>query len=131
MVAIPLSIRKLDDERRLVTAVASVVTKADGTPITDAHGEIIRIAELEKAFIEAFASGGSDKGGEMHETDGGADIVQHFTFSRAERIALGFGPGPELGIVKIHVTDDELWKRVKAGELPELSIQGTAVPVAA
>lgn len=117
-------------EKRLVTAIASVVTKAGGVPVVDSQGDVITIGDLEDAFIDAFAEGGIQKGGEMHRRIG-ADIVQNFTLSRAERAALsaaGMGvdaDGPEFGIVKFRVYDDALWARVKAGELPEVSIAGT------
>jgi len=119
-------IKKLDDEKRLATVIVSVVTKADGTPITDLQGDIIEIDELESAFIEAFADGGMRKGGEMHAKIGGADVVQHFTLSKAERVALGFGDGEEMGIAKLRVNDDSLWQKIKTAQLPAISIAGTA-----
>ena len=119
------------EEKRLVTAIASVVTKTDGSQIVDSDGDIIDIEDLEQAFIEAFAEGGLRKGGDMHQRVGGADVVQHFTLSKNERIALGFGEGPEMGIVKFKVHDDMLWLKVKAGFLPELSIAGDAMRVPA
>lgn len=124
-------IKKLNEERRLVTAWASVVSDVDGKPIVDFEGDIILIEELEKAFIEAFADGGLRKGGEMHNEIGGVDIVQQFTFSSAEREALGFGKGEEGGIVKLRVNDDAIWARVKSGELSELSIAGEGERIAA
>lgn len=128
---IRFQIKKLNEERRLVTAWASVVSHADGTPVIDFEGDIIPIDELEKAFIEAFADGGLRKGGEMHENIGGVDIVQQFTFSSAEREALGFGKGEEGGIVKLRVNDDSIWARVKSGELPDMSIKGEGERTAA
>jgi hypothetical protein len=121
-----VKIAKVDELRRLVSAIYSEVSKADGSPVIDLQGDIIPIDELEAADIEAFADGGLRKGGEMHAKIGGADVVQHFTLSRQERQAFGFGPGPELGIVKLRVNDDRLWARVLAGELPGLSIAGSA-----
>ena len=121
---VSFQVRKINEEKRLVTAWASVVTKADGTPIIDHQGDVIDIGNLEDAFIEAFADGGIAKGGEMHRNIGGADVVQHFTLSRDERTALGFGLGQEGAIVKIRVNDDSLWASVKAGRYPELSIAG-------
>jgi hypothetical protein len=124
-------IAKVDEDKRLVTAWYSQVSDQDGQPIVDRQGDIIPIQELEAADIEAFAEGGLRKGGEMHATVGGADIVQHFTLSQSERAALGFGQGPEGGIVKLHVTDETLWQRIKRGDYPDLSIAGDAVREAA
>ncbi|MFQ5793297.1 MAG: XkdF-like putative serine protease domain-containing protein [Acidobacteriota bacterium] len=122
--AIRFAFAKVDEARRLVTAKASVVTYADGRPVVDHEGDVIPIGDLEDAFIEAFADGGLGKGGENHTKLDVADIVQHFTLSRDERVALGFGPGEELGIVKFRVTDDATWKDVLSGKLAEVSIAG-------
>ena len=121
-----LRIAKIDEEKRLVTAIASVVSDGDGTPIVDHQGDVIDIDDLEFAFIEAFANGGQGKGGRMHKTIGGCHVVQQFTLSNDERESLGFGKGPELGIVKMFVSDDALWAEVKSGALPEMSIAGRA-----
>ena len=114
-----------------MTAIASVVTDAAGNPVVDSQDDMIAIDDLEDAFIEAFSGGGADMGGEQHVFIGGMDVVQHFTFSRAERLALGFGEGPELGIVKFRVNDDELLAKIISGELPDVSIAGEAVRVQA
>jgi len=121
-----LKIAKVDEEKRLVTAIASVVSDSDGTPIVDHQGDVISIDDLELAFIKSFATGGRAKGGEMHTHIGGAHVVQQFTLSADERESLGFGKGPEIGIVKMFVDDDDLWARTKSGDLPEMSIAGTA-----
>lgn len=131
-----LEFRKVDDpggEKPLtVVAWASIVTKADGTPIADYDDHIIEFAELEKAFADFAKTGGVGRGGEMHEAVGGADIIGQITLSRDERIALGFGPGPEGAIVKVRVHDADLKKRIRSGELAEMSIagEGEAVPLA-
>jgi hypothetical protein len=67
----------------------------------------------------------------MHEQIGGADIIGQITLSRDERIALGFGPGPEGAIVKVRVNDPDLKKRIRSGELSEMSIAGVgeATPI--
>ena len=53
--------------------------------------------------------------------------------SRDERIALGFGAGPEGAIVKVRVNDPVLKSRIRSGELAEMSIagQGEETPIAA
>jgi len=123
-----LELRKVSDpggDKPLVAvAWASVVSKADGTPIADYDGHVIEFAELEKAFADFAQTGGLARGGEMHEQVGGADIIGQITLSREERIALGFGPGPEGAIVKVRVHDAELKKRIRSGELGEMSIAG-------
>ena len=132
-------ILKIDTERRLVTAIASTVTDPNGDPIVDYDDDVIAIGELEKAFIEAFSKGGEDRIDDMHESDPMGDIVQQFTFSRAEWAALEksisarFGEAPdlsrmpELGLIKVFVRDDELWSKIKTGRRPELSIAGQSL----
>lgn len=112
------------DERRLVTAWLSVVEDADGTPIVDDDGDAITIDAMEDAMIKAFAGGGTGRVERQHATFGLGDVVQHFTLSRDERAALGFGAGPAGAIVKLKVTDDDLWRAVKDGEVTDLSFLG-------
>lgn len=119
-----LTVLKVGD-RRIALAVTNVVTDRDGTPVVDHQGDVIGIDNLEDAFIEAFADGGVNKGGAMHTHNGGADIVQQMTISRAEWAALEPYIGQEIGLVKIRVSDDTLWALVKSGKLPEVSIGGT------
>lgn len=135
---VSLEIRKVTDPGngdKPLTAVAwaSVITKADGTPITDHDGHVILFEDLEKAFADFALTGGVGRGGEMHKAIGGADIIGQITLSRDERIALGFGPGPEGAVVKVRVLDPVLKQRVRSGELAELSIAGsaTALPLEA
>lgn len=122
--SITFAVVKANEERRILTAITNIVTDAEGNPVVDHQGDVIKIDNLEQAFIDAFADGGLDKGGTMHRNKGGVDVVMHMTFSKGEREALGFGPGPELGIVKLRVNDDQVWADVKAGKYPEVSIGG-------
>lgn len=115
---------KVHKEKRLLTVITNLVTDTEGNPIVDHDGDVIKIDNLEDVFIKAFADGGLKKSGTMHQKRGGVDVVQHFTFSRDERIALGFGNGPELGIAKLRVNDDAIWADCKAGNYPEVSIEG-------
>lgn len=129
-----MRIAKIDTEKRIVTAVVSVASGGDGQPIVDHDGDVIDIDDLELAFIKAFAKGGSEMGGRMHQQVGGAHVVQHMTFSKDEWSGLADLMGIpdmrsawEVGIAKFFVRDDALWEEVKSGALPELSIAGKAV----
>lgn len=114
-----------------VVAWASVVTTPEGESINDYDEHIIEFIELEKAFADFALTGGMQRGGEMHERIGGADIIGQITLSNDERIALGFGPGVEGAIVKFRVHEPILKGRIKSGELCEISIAGSglATPV--
>ena len=125
-----LEIRKVTDpggdKPLTVVGWASVVTKADGTPIADFDDQVIEFDELEKSFADLMLTGGARRGGEMHDKVGGADLIGQITVSREERVALGLGMGPAGAIVKFRVNDAELKDRIRSGELGELSIAGTA-----
>jgi hypothetical protein len=120
------TIKSINKEKRLVTVVTNRVAKADGTPYVDHDGDVISIDNLEDVFIKSFFDErlSEDGGGEMHRSSGGVDVVQWFTLSQDERVALGFGQGDEMGIAKLRVNNDCVWKRVKSGEYPEVSIEG-------
>jgi hypothetical protein len=129
-----MHVAKVDPDKRIVTAVVSVVSRGDGTPIVDHDGDVIDIDELEFAFTKAFAKGGARMGGEMHEYVGGAHVIHHMTFSSDEWAGLADLMGIpemrgawEIGVAKFFVEDEHLWEKVKSGALPELSIGGEAV----
>ena len=117
------------DKPLTVVAWASVITKADGTPINDYDGHVIDFVELEKAFADFALTTGVQRGGEMHEKVGGADIIGQITLSGQEREALGFGKGIEGAVVKVRVHDPLLKQRIRSGELCEMSIAGVGEAV--
>lgn len=125
---VTLEIKKLDQEQRLVTGWVAVVSDEFGIPIIDSDDHLIPVVELEKAVHEAFAeSGGSGKGGVMHEQKGVLDVVESFVVTIEKRKALGLGEGPEGWIATFRVNDDAAWDQIKNGELPELSLRADAM----
>lgn len=125
--SIKMDISKIDTDQRLVTGWVAVVTDETGFPIIDSDDHIIPVIELEKAVHEAFAeSGGAGKGGSMHKQNGVMDVVESFVVTMEKRKALGFGDGPEGWIATFRVNDDDVWQKIKTGELPELSLRGEA-----
>ncbi len=129
--SVALQVQKVDQDLGLVTGWASVVTDTAGNPVVDLQGDIIPVAELEKAAQEAFADGGRGKGGDMHERTGVCDIVESLVLTKAKRQALQLGDGPEGWVVTLKVNDPELKAQVKSGAKLELSIAGEAERVAA
>jgi hypothetical protein len=125
-----IRITKVDTERRLVTAITNVLTDGRGNHVVDHDGDVILAEDLEEVFIKSFSQGGAEMGGTMHRKSGGADVVEHFVFTARDWSALEseFGHDlstmPELGVVKFRVTDDRLWADIKAGNYPEVSIEG-------
>lgn len=130
-----VAFRKLhtDTEKRIVTAIVSVISDHSGQPIVDHDDDRIHIDDLELAFEKSFSRGGQGMGGEMHKEVGGANVIAHFTFSKDEWAAFAaefeipeMANAPEVGIAKLRVIDDDLWEAVKAGAYPEMSIAGSA-----
>lgn len=122
--------RKLSDEGDgkplTVTAIAAVISKADGSPVRDYDGHVIPIEEADLAVEDVLDSGGLTAG-EMHERVDIGKVVGIMALDTEQRTALGFGAGPGGIFVKIRVTDPEVKRRIKNGELGELSIAGEAV----
>jgi hypothetical protein len=117
-------IHKADEDKRLVYAWASVVTKG-GEPVADLQGDIITIDELEKAAHGFMLN--SREAGDMHiKTTGVGKAVESVVFSKQMQEALGVDLGQEGWFVVMKITDDEVWERVKKGELTMLSIGGKA-----
>lgn len=124
---IPFSIAKRDEEKRLVTGWASVVTDSDGNGIVDSQGDVIKIDDLETAVFRSFADGGLSRGKVMHNGSPAADIVEWWIVSKEKMEKLLKQPysGPEGLWATFRVNDDATWEAVKAGSLPELSIGGS------
>lgn len=124
-VQLSAQIHKADDDKRLVYAWASVVTKG-GEPVVDLQGDIISIGELEKAAHGFMLH--SREAGEMHiRKTGVGKIVESVVLSKQLQDALGIDLGQEGWFVVIKIEDDEVWERVKKGELTMLSIGGSGV----
>ena len=114
---------KVDVEKRLVTGWFSVI-KEDGEVVIDKQGDVIEEETLEKAAHQFMLD--SRVGGHMHETEAGgivASIV--FTEDLQKQLDIDLGKVGWFGTYK--VTDDEVWEKVKAGDLPMFSIGGKAV----
>lgn len=127
--ALRFEIRKLTDEGAdrplVVTAIAAVLSAADGSPIVDHQGHVIPIEEADLAVEQVLDTGGLTAG-EMHERVGVGKVIGIMALDNEQRLALGFGAGPAAIFVKIRVTDQVVKQRIKAGELRELSIAGEA-----
>jgi hypothetical protein len=125
-----LQIVKLDSEQRIITGWVAIVEDADGNPIVDSDGHMIPITELQKAVADATSgNAGEGKGGDMHETSGLMDYIGGVVLSAKDREAGGFGHGPGGWLAQFRVRDEQLWKRIKDGERPELSMRGTGEAV--
>ncbi len=120
---------KVDDDARFVFGFVATSTDAEGNLVVDHQGDIIEVAELEKAAYEYVKT--SRDLGEMHETSGLGTLVSSVVLTPEIRKAMGVGPGPANWFVGFEITDEAVRKRVKSGELAEFSLEGEAVRVAA
>jgi cation transport regulator ChaB len=121
-VTLNAEIHKTNEDKRLVYAWASVVTKG-GKPVADLQGDIVTVDELEKAAHGFMLN--SREAGEMHiKTTGIGKVVESVVLSKALQEALGVDLGQEGWLVVMKIEDDAVWERVKKGELSMLSIGG-------
>ena len=133
--ALSLPIAKADAALRTVWGWASVATE-DGVPVVDAEGDVVPVDELVRA---AHAFMAQSRRGAAGHADGGdpvpavGTVVESLVATRALQEALGVDLGREGWFVGIRIDDEAIWTAVAAGELPALSIGGTArrVPLAA
>lgn len=120
------SIHKSSDEKRLAFGWANVSITAGGEEIVDWQDDMIAPEELENAaykFVEFYR-----EGGEMHERGGCAVLVESVVFTEEKMAAMGIEKGvlPIGWWIGFHVTDDEVWEKIKSGEYSMFSIEGQA-----
>ena len=120
------AIVKTDAEQRIVYGWASVIVNDDGSPVIDNQNDIITPAELEKAAYQYVLK--SRDGGVMHEETGVAKLVASLV-TTPEIIKALFpnvhaGAIPTGWVVGFDVINEDVWKRVKDGELTGFSIHG-------
>jgi cation transport regulator ChaB len=116
-------ITKSDDDKQLVYAWASVITK-NGKPVEDSQEDIISIEELEQCARDFVVN--CREAGEMHvKTTGVGKVVESMVFSKSMQDALGIDLGQEGWFVVMKIDDDEVWQKIKKGEYKMLSIGGS------
>ena len=116
-------ILKADEEQRLVYGWASVVTEK-GEPVIDRQGDIIEPDTLVKAvnnFMEHIRVGK-----EMHKGDQIGAVIHSMPITKEIGESLGIQSDREGWIVAFKVYNDDVWARVKSGELAAFSIGGRA-----
>lgn len=114
-------ILKLDDEARIVWGWASVVS-IDGKPMVDRQGDIISAEVMTKAADNFMADVRTAKA--MHEGGKIGEVIHSFPLTKALGEALGVYSALEGWVVAMKVHDDDVWNRVKSGELAAFSIGG-------
>lgn len=117
-------ILKSDEEQRLVYGWASVITEK-GEPVVDRQGDVIKPNTLVKAvnkFMEHVRVGK-----QMHDGDQIGVVVHSLPITKEIGDSLGIQSDREGWVVAFKVYDDEVWSKVKSGELAAFSIGGRAV----
>ena len=117
-------ILKADDEQRMVYGWASVVTEK-GEPVIDRQGDVIAPDTLVRAvnkFMEHVRVGK-----EMHKGDQIGAVIHSMPITKEIGESLGIQSDREGWIVAFKVYDDDVWAKVKSGELAAFSIGGRAM----
>jgi hypothetical protein len=125
-------VSKVVEDKMQVFGWASV-SSVNGQDIIDKQGDIIPIAELEKAAYDYVLY--SREQGDMHSKRNVGRLIESFVFT-PEKASAGFIAKDENGhpmmgwAVGFQVTDKDVWKEIRGGGRPEFSIGGkaTAVP---
>ena len=120
------NLAKSDDDNRLAFGWASIAKTENGTDLIDFAGDIISPEELEAAAYDFVLH--SRDGGEMHTRGGVATLVESVVFTKEKMTVMGIPDGtlPSGWWVGFYVTDEDVWQKVKGGEYPMFSIEGTA-----
>lgn len=122
-----------NDEQQLVFGLASVAVTADGETVTDLQGDQIDPDELERAFYDYVME--SREGDVMHDREPASTLVESFVVTPEKLTMLLKALGHDRAMpqfkgvaawVGYKVHREDVWKRVKSGELGAFSIEGTA-----
>ena len=117
------TILKRNDEERMVYGWANI-SVTGGDIVVDKHGEMIVAEELEKAATGFMKSARIAKA--MHEGASVGEVVHSMPLTAQIKKAFGVKTPHEGWMIGMHIKNDEIWKRVKSGELKAFSIGGTA-----
>lgn len=126
-----VDVKKADPDQRMIFGWASV-SSVGGKTIIDKQDDIVPIEELEKGAYDFVLW--SREGGDMHQERGTSRLIESLVFT-PEKAAAGIVAKNDKGEqimgwwTGFYVVNDRLWDRIKAGERPEFSIGGHAVPV--
>lgn len=112
---------KVSEEERMVYGWASVLVRK-GTEVVDLQGDVIDPAEMARAATSFMKSARLAKA--MHQGDGIGQVVHSMPITKEICGALGIECDQEGWIVGVHVSSDDVWKRVVSGELRAFSIGG-------
>lgn len=120
------NVLKADEDQQLVFGWASV-SEIGGQIVTDKQGDQIEPDELERAAYD-YVLHARDMG-HMHEEKGVGKLVESMMFTAEKQEALGIDLGMTAWWIGFFVENKKVFREIKSGALPELSIGGVAIPI--
>lgn len=120
----PFDIVKVDgDDKQQVFGWASI-SSIGGEDVVDKQDDIIPEDELERAAYDYVLY--HRQQGDMHERMGVGRVIESMMFTKEKQGLLGIDLDLVGWWIGFKVDDPGVWKRIKAGDLPEFSIGGKA-----
>ena len=121
-----VKITKKDEEKQYVFGWAKIAIGIDGEQLVDRQNDLVDAEVLEETayrFVEFYR-----EAGEMHERGGAGVLIESVMFTKEKMTAMNIPEGivPEGWWVGFHITDDEIWEKVKDGTYNMFSIEGRA-----
>lgn len=122
--SINVVIKSVDEDQRLVYGWASVAEE-NGVAVVDGEGDVIDIADMQ---IAAHQFNTDVRLGKMgHQGGKVSELVESVVFTKELQKALGIDLKKVGWLTCFKVLDDDVWAKVKSGDLPAFSIGGRAV----
>lgn len=117
-----VEITKADDDQHMVYGWLSVAKSTTGALVVDLQGDMIEPAELIKAAHGFMLD--SQAADSNHDESRIGKVVESIVTTEDTQLALGIPPGtqPVGWFVGVKILDDDVWARVKSGELAMFSI---------
>lgn len=126
-----VTIIKKDEEKQYAFGWAKIAVTVDGEQLVDRQEDLIAPEDLEETaykFVEFYR-----EAGEMHERGGAGVLIESIVFTAEKMRAMGIPEGtlPEGWWIGFHITDADVWEKVKDGTYSMFSIEGRArrVPI--
>lgn len=126
-----VTITKKDDEKQYAFGWAKIAVTVGGEQLVDRQEDLVASEDLEETaykFVEFYR-----EAGEMHERGGAGILIESIVFTAEKMRVMGIPEGtlPEGWWVGFHITDADVWEKVKDGTYSMFSIEGRArrVPI--
>ena len=119
-------VMKVDDSERVVYGYA-IVSTIDGEPYYDSQGDYIPDTVMRKAATDFML--GERESKVMHDGEGIGRIVHSFPLTADIAKAYGFDTDSTGWLIGMHISDDEVLRKFKSGELTGFSIGGRGVRI--